>query len=204
MSVSAPDFAVRALSNELHTALPAGSTPLERALVKAITGLPRPVVIEQINDYEKVDARLLNIVAYGLNVDAWSSSWPESIKRAALKTAREIQSKKGTVWAVREVLKALGQGDAEIIERIGAQRWDGGAKFDEKFIWGGEQNGWATFAIRLKQPVSETQGRLIIDAVSAVKRASAHLIYVDWSAAQLRWDELRRWDSGYTFDLISA
>ena len=204
MSVSAPDFAIRGLNNELHTALPAGSTPLERALVKAITSLPRPVVIEQINDYEKVDARLLNIVAYGLNVDAWSSSWPESIKRAALKTAREIQSKKGTVWAVREVLKALGQGDAEIIERIGAQRWVRGAKFDEKFIWGDEQNGWATFAIRLKQPVTEAQGRLIIDAVSAVKRASAHLIYVDWASTPLRWDELRRWDSGYTFDLISA
>ena len=204
MSVSAPDFAIRGLNNELHTALPAGSTPLERALVKAITSLPRPVVIEQINDYEKVDARLLNIVAYGLNVDAWSSSWPESIKRAALKTAREIQSKKGTVWAVREVLKAIGQGDAEIIERIGAQRWDGGAKFDEKFIWGGEQNGWATFAIRLKQPVSETQGRLIIEAVNSVKRASAHLLYVDWASTPLRWDELRRWDSGYTFDLISA
>ena len=204
MSVSAPDFAIRGLNNELHTALPAGSTPLERALVKAITSLPRPVVIEQINDYEKIDARLLNIVAYGLNVDAWSSSWPESIKRAALKTAREIQSKKGTVWAVREVLKALGQGDAEIIERVQRRRYDDGNRFDAGLIWSDSANQWATFAIRLKQPVTEAQGRLIIDAVSAVKRASAHLLYVDWATAQLRWDMQLYWDSGYTFDLISA
>ena len=172
MSVTT-DYARRDHPRDLHNVLPSGSTALERAIVDAYDAQTVPTVIENLSDVDVADTRLLNHLAYGANVDAWSSIWNESIKRAALRNAHAIQARKGTVWAVREALKAIGQGDSEIIERVQRRRYDTGERFDSGLLWSDSANQWATFAIRLKQPVTEAQGRLIIDAVSAVKRTSA-------------------------------
>ena len=198
------DYARRNHPRELHQVLPSGSTALERAIVYAYDGQPTPTVIENLSDVDVADARLLNHLAYGANVDAWSSNWNESLKRAALRNAHAIQARKGTVWAVREALKALGQGDAQIIERVAARYYDSGDQWDARLIWDDEAPDWATFAIRLRQPVTDAQGRLIIDAVSAVKPARCHLIYIDFAADLLRWDSGQKWNSGFTWDIIAA
>lgn len=202
-SANSSPYATRALPRTLHQVLPSGSTVLERALVNAYDAQPIPTVIEQLNDLDRIDARLLNAIAYKLNVDAWSSAWSDAVKRAYLKNAVKIQAKKGTVWAVKETLKALGQGDAVIIERVGSRFWDSGDRWDAGYIWG-EQQHWATFALRLTQRVTQAQGQVIINAISAVKPARCHLVYIDWANDDLRWDSGVRWDSGNTWDLVLA
>jgi hypothetical protein len=144
---------------------------------------------------------LLAIMAYERNADAWSDAWPVDTKRNMLKAARAIQARKGTVGAVRDVLKAMGQGSAVIIERIGGRRWDDGAAYDTDYQWDGS---WATFAVQLSQPVTSAQGALIIDAINAAKRTSAHLLWLDMSANPLKWDANYCFDTGYTWDIISA
>ena len=203
MSVTT-DYARRNHPRELHQVLPSGSTALERAIVYAYDGQTVPTVIENLSDVDAADARLLNHLAYGANVDTWSSNWNESLKRAALRNAHAIQSRKGTVWAVREALKALGQGDAQIIERVAARYYDRDDQWDAGLIWDDEAPDWGTFAIRLRQPVTDAQGRLIIDTVSAVKPARCHLIYIDFATDLLRWDSGQKWNSGFTWDIIAA
>ena len=202
--MSMMDYATRTHPRNLHDVLPSGSTPLERGIVYAYDGQPTPTVIETINDYDRLDARLLDVVAYGLNVDVWSSAWPESIKRQMLKSARSVQAKKGTLAAIRATLQAMGQGDAQILERVGARHWDDGECWDNRCIWGDVQSGWALFAIRLKQPVTDAHGKLIIEAVSAAKPIRCHLVYLDFAGNQLRWDSEQRWDTGFTWDIIAA
>ena len=202
--MSLTTYAARAHPRTLHTVLPSGSSALECAMVYAYDAQPVPTVIERLADYGKVDARLLSSVAYGLNIDAWSTQWSEAVQRAALQSAREIQARKGTPWAVQQVLKALGQGDATIIENVKSRRWGDGARWgDDGLMWGGAHN-WDAFAIRLSQPVTDAHGRLIIDAVNSVKRASARLVYIDWAENPLRWGDQIKWGSGYTWGLING
>lgn len=202
--MSVPNYATRNHPRTLHTVLPSGSTTLERAMVDAYDAQPVPIVIEQLADYGKVDARLLSAVAYGLNIDAWSTNWTEQMQREALRNARVIQACKGTPWAIMQVLKAMGQGDAKIMERIKARRWDDGTRWDDDGVVWGDEHNWNAFAIRLSQPVTEAQARLIINAVNAVKRKSAKLIYIDYAENPLRWDDGKRWDDGYTWDIVTA
>jgi phage tail P2-like protein len=185
----------------LHTVLPSGSTALEHDLVDAYDAQPVPVVIPTLKDPDTIPAPLLPYAAYERSVDTWSDNWPESTKRAMLKTARLIQARKGTVWAVREVLKAMGQGASQIIERVSGRRWDDGVHWDDRYQWDGH---WATFAIILAQPVTAAHGKLIIEAISAVKPARCHLIRLDLTANPLRWDAQYEWDTNYTWDTIEA
>ena len=191
----------RALPRNLHTVLPTNSSPLERALVYAYDGQPLPVLIPRLKDPATCPVEYLPVLAYEYSVDVWSNTWPETIKRAVIKSARAIQARKGTIWAMKETLKTLGQGGAQIMERIGGRHWDDGAKWDSRVQWDGS---WAMFAIQLSQPVTTAQGNLIIDAVSAVKPTHTHLMFLDMTAAPLRWDSAAHWDEGYTWDIIKG
>lgn len=202
--MSVPNYATRNHPRTLHTILPSGSTTLERAMVDAYDAQPVPIVIEQLADYGNVDVHLLSAVAYGLNIDAWSTNWTEQMQREALRNARVIQARKGTPWAIMQVLKAMGQGDAKIIERVKSRCWGDGTKWGtDGAIWGGAHK-WNVFAIRLSQQVTEAQARLIINAVNAVKRKSARLVYIDWTENPLRWGDAVRWGSGYTWGSVNA
>lgn len=185
----------------LSIALPSGSSDLERHLVDAYDAQVTPALIEHLKNPDECPVELLPFLAYEYSVDTWSDDWPESIKRGMIKSARAIQARKGTVWAVRETLKAMGQGASKIIERVGGRRWDEGLKWDTRYQWDGH---WATFAIVLAQPVTAAHGKLIIEAISAVKPARCHLIRLDLTANPLRWDAHYEWDTNYTWDTIEA
>jgi len=51
---------------------------------------------------------LLPYLAWAFSVDRWSSAWPESAKRAAIRAAYFIHAHKGTIGALRRVVEPLG------------------------------------------------------------------------------------------------
>jgi phage tail P2-like protein len=51
---------------------------------------------------------MLPWLAWALSVDAWKDYWPENIKRARIRTAIEVQRRKGTAKSVRDVVAAFG------------------------------------------------------------------------------------------------
>ena len=58
---------------------------------------------------------LLPWLAWALSVDDWDSLWPESIKRNLIAESISIHRIKGTVSAIRRVLRVLGV-EAELSE----------------------------------------------------------------------------------------
>ena len=106
--MSQVSYATRNYPRNLHTVLPSGSTPLEHAIVYAYDGQPVPTVIENLNDADKTDARLLNALAYQRNVEYWSMGASEQTKRAIIKESVQLHRIKGTVYSVRRALDLMG------------------------------------------------------------------------------------------------
>lgn len=101
----------------MPTLLPPSSTDLQYAL--------------EATDAERLDAlsiphrtlwsaddcptNLLPWLAWAVSVDVWRDSWPESVKRDAIRNAPELHRLKGTAAAVKQSVAALGA-DIQIVE----------------------------------------------------------------------------------------
>lgn len=93
--------------------LPPNSTALERALEAATARLGAlPVPLRSLVDPDTCPLPLLPYLAWAVSIDAWSSDWPEPVKRARVRRAIEIQRLKGTAASVRAVVESFGGGVA--------------------------------------------------------------------------------------------
>lgn len=93
----------------MSSLLPRNSTPAERALETAtarISNVPTPQ--RTLWNPDTCPAALLPWLAWALSVDAWKSYWPEHIKRARIRSALDIQRRKGTADSVRTVVASFG------------------------------------------------------------------------------------------------
>lgn len=98
------------------TLLPPNATPLERALeagVARISTIDTP--IDKLLDPERIAARWLPWLAWGLSVDAWDSAWSEATKRRAVAESIALHRMKGTRASVDLVLSRI-DGLARVIE----------------------------------------------------------------------------------------
>lgn len=50
----------------------------------------------------------LPFMAWGLSIDAWDENWPLAVRRQRVASALDIQRRKGTVKAVRDVVASFG------------------------------------------------------------------------------------------------
>jgi phage tail P2-like protein len=91
--------------------LPPNSTPLERALVDAITPSIEaiPVDYHTLWDPAACPIQLLPWLAWAWSIDSWDPEWPEEEKRSAVAGAIAAQRRKGTRGAVEEVLASFGE-----------------------------------------------------------------------------------------------
>lgn len=93
----------------MNRLLPPNSTSLERA-VEILTGRLDQVAVplRALWNPWTCPVSLLPWLAYALSIDSWNPAWPESVKRAVIAQAIEIQRMKGTVASVRKVVTAFG------------------------------------------------------------------------------------------------
>jgi phage tail P2-like protein len=107
--------------------------------------------IEKLNDEE------LDEMAWELNIDWYSSAMDIERKRATIKTASQVMEKRGTKWAVEQLISAyVGTGDVE--------EWfeNGGAPF--------------TFKVKTTNPNIGDEGMAnFIKQVGAAKSERSHL-----------------------------
>lgn len=190
----------------LHQTLPSGSSKLERGMVYAFDTPPHERVIPKLWDVDHCPLQLLPWLAWSLNVDTWTSDWPESYKRQILRNAQEIQAIKGTIGAVKQALADLGHGSAQVFERVNGGRFYGeGDTYSDtvnSFNYG-DAGMWATFSVKLFSPISIAQGSLIIARLDSVKRACVHLINLDFSSAPLMYGSTNmHYDDQYTYGVI--
>jgi phage tail P2-like protein len=102
----------------VKTLLPKNSTQLELDLEQSMAlGFNLPVEeIPKIWNPDLCPTDLLPWLAWAFSVDVWDSQWLESKKRRIIKESYWLHRKKGTRFAITELLSALEINDFEIIE----------------------------------------------------------------------------------------
>ena len=89
--------------------LPGNATELERNAAQALAQIQRvPIPLRDLWNPDTCPVELLPYLAWAFSVDRWSPAWPESAKRAAIRAAYFIHSRKGTIGALRRVVEPLG------------------------------------------------------------------------------------------------
>ncbi|WP_175253463.1 phage tail protein I [Pseudomonas sp. BMW13] len=89
--------------------LPGNATELERLAAQALAQIERvPIPLRDLWNPDACPVELLPYLAWAFSVDRWSPAWPESAKRAAIRSAYFIHSRKGTIGALRRVVEPLG------------------------------------------------------------------------------------------------
>lgn len=90
-----------------ETLLPPNATPLEKALVVAMTP-ELPVPIRDVWSSRDCPPKLLPYLAQSFSVDRWDESRSDDEKRAAIDAAFFVHLHKGTKAAIRRVVEPLG------------------------------------------------------------------------------------------------
>lgn len=169
------------------TVLPSNRTPLEESLDllegRRLTGtvpdqagtggLARMVPL--LWDAETCPLEWLPLMAWAFRLDFFDTAWPERFQRDMVKNARRINELRGTVAGLKLMLELLGHPNAEIKERIrGRVRGDGGTRGEG--LQRGKRGEWATFQVRLTNPISDRQREILLQAIDRVKRNCCHLL----------------------------
>jgi hypothetical protein len=127
--------------------LPPNATELERHLDQLVSRLAmiEPPISKIWNPWS-CPVELLPWLAWAEGVDEWDANWPEDVKRQMIAAAPEIRRHRGSVWAVREALKAAGYGDSELIEGMPAISHNGKQLHDGADAYSGDVQ-WAHFGV---------------------------------------------------------
>ena len=183
--------------------LPPASTPLERALDQTAGArlAAMPSAVTGLWNAASCPERLLPYLAWAVSADEWDDKWSPEKKRAVIAEAPEIHRTKGTLAAVRRSLAALGQPDAQIIERADYIRCDGSVMCDGSRSCGGR---WATWRVRLFRPLTVGDARLIKRTLEAVGRYASELLLIDFSAAAFRCDGTVICNGDYSCGAVDA
>lgn len=88
--------------------LPHNSTPLERALATASDLGVDPEIIRGVADSARCPVDFLPWLAWAMSVEGWEAAETEDQQRALIRQSIPIHKHKGTVGAIRRVLKAVG------------------------------------------------------------------------------------------------
>lgn len=97
--------------SDSRSLLPPNATRLEQALESAAArAADLPVPLRQLWNPDTCPVELLPWLAWSLSLDGWQPYWPERVKRQRIKSAIEIQRRKGTARSVREVVASFGGG----------------------------------------------------------------------------------------------
>lgn len=67
-----------------------------------------PVPLRQLWNADLCPLPLLPYLAWAWSVDRWDESWPETTKRAVVKSSAYVHKRKGTIGALRRVVEPLG------------------------------------------------------------------------------------------------
>lgn len=156
------------------------------ALGDRLFDLPREVVLTCLIDL--VDASALPHLAWQwslLDEPIWSLVTTDQDRRELIKNAVELHRYKGTPWAIKRALELVGQPGATLIEgRKPSKRGAGLARGSGAVrapVW-----GWATYRVRLTQPITTQQAQLIVRMLASVGRASCKLERLEYPAYLLR------------------
>lgn len=156
--------------------LPPNSTGMERGAAGACSRLSAvPVPVDLLWRPQDCPASHLPWLAWALSVDEWDDAWPEHTKRDVVQKSIDLHRRKGTPWAVRNALVAMGYNHVEILEGS-TYRFDATYSYDGAITYG-EDLGPYEFDVLLNAgsiPTTEEQVE-IERRIGYYKNARSHL-----------------------------
>ncbi|MGR6981217.1 phage tail protein I [Testudinibacter sp. P27/CKL/0425] len=180
--------------------LPPNQTALEAnlsAVLSQLFDIKTPITAIWHARYCPVE--LLGWLAWSLSVDEWDDEWSEDQKRNTILSASKLHKQKGTIASIRRVLMSAGYGDADILENLNLQRYDGQGKYDGDYFCGDEVIHWAMYRIYLKRPVSIDQAEQIKRLLNNTAPARCHLAGLHFEQAQHLYNNIIRYDGTYNY-----
>ena len=165
--------------------LPANHTPLEAALAAVLAPGVDTEILRTLWDADRCPIAWLPWLAWALRVEGWELAESEEAKRAMIKGSLALHRKKGTPWAVREVIQRLGFGEVDLVEGRVARRRDGSITRNGDHVHG-RTNAWAEYIVKLKQPITRDQADNLIAVLERYAPARSRLVSLDYTAVPIR------------------
>ncbi|PJO78244.1 phage tail protein [Neisseria brasiliensis] len=120
-----------------------------------------------------------------LNEDGYWLAESDSARRKLIKGAYELHRYKGTLWAIREIVRRLGFGEVTILEGMGNKRHDGEITRNGLYARG-HSDRWAHYRIILATPITNDQAYLLRRTLAAFAPARCVLAALDYQAVPLQ------------------
>jgi hypothetical protein len=96
-------------------------------------------------------------LSWTLSVEAWHEAKSDDARRALILNSIEIHRRKGTPWAIRLLIRSLGFGEVDIIERVGGRTHNGTIRRDGVYPHAPLATTWATYMVVLPAARSRTR-----------------------------------------------
>ncbi|CAJ4030159.1 phage tail protein I [Burkholderia pseudomallei] len=183
--------------------LPSNQTPLEAALARVLRPSVDPEILRTLMDVDRCPAAFLPWLAWSVAVDGWELAESDDARRALIKGSLALHRRKGTPWAVREIVRRLGFGEIEIQEGRVAKRRDGTARRDGNYVHG-RASAWAEYIVTMKQPITRGQGQALMRAIERYAPARSQLVKLDYSAIAIRHNGTAVRNGQYSRGVVAA
>lgn len=180
--------------------LPNNSTKLEKRLSTLFADLSAlPVPIDALWSAENCPANMLAYLAWAVAVDEWDEEWSDERKRAVILDSIVVHKHKGTLSAIRRVMRNAGFGEVDIIESATVKSYNGELTFDGSETFDNQSLHWAEYQIILHTPITVAESQQVRRLLAEYAPARSHLRSFKFEQASHRYNGEITFDGGYTF-----
>ncbi|UVS95934.1 phage tail protein I [Burkholderia glumae] len=177
--------------------LPPNATTLEVRTATALAAVDTlPIPIRDYWNPDKCPASFLPYLAAEVSVDGWELAESDDARRALIKSAIQLHQKRGTPWAIREVIRRLGFGEVTLIEGRGVRRRDGSVRRNGDYVHG-DPTAWAQYIVKLTQPITRDQAENLKAVLERYAPQRSMLAALDYSAAPIRHNGIAKRNGQY-------
>lgn len=177
--------------------LPPNRTPLELALAEASTLALDTDGLRHLWTAMLCLAPLLPWLSWTLSVEAWHDAKSDDARRALILTSIEIHRHKGTPWAIRLLIRSLGFGEVDIIERVGGRTHNGTFRRNGIYPRAPLATTWATYMVSFQRPITNAQAERLRKLLPSVAPARCHLVALRYAAVANSHNGATRRDGTY-------
>lgn len=177
--------------------LPPNRTALEAALAGAgDLALPTDA-LRHLWSAMHCQSALLPWLSWTLSVEAWHEARSDEARRSLILASIEVHRRKGTPWAIRLLIRALGFGEVTIIERVGGLAYAGTAVHDGTYPHEPDADTWATYKLAFARPITNAQAERIRKLLPSVAPARCHLVGLRYAAVANSYGGATFYDGDY-------
>ena len=179
------------------TLLPPNATAQEIALDLATSRVGDvPIPIRDLWNAETCPNSLLSWLAWAFGVDVWDNKWSDDTKRQTIRSAVEVQRRKGSVWSIKEVIRAAGYGNSVLLEGNSNNFYNGAFTHNGLKTYG-DVTEWARYRFVLTRPISNAQAAQIRSMLDYTAPARCHLIEMIFTEAANLYDGAITYNGAY-------